>query len=121
MNGHLVRAWNNLILLHQNSHRWQLALRLCEQALLLNPKADSLHFLAANILGEQNKMHQSEMHFARAIQLRPTAVYEYNLAVLYHRNQMMAKAKEHYRKALLLDPHHTGASKQLHRLEASHK
>ena len=96
-----------------------LALQTAKEAIIHNPNIDSLYFLAANILGQQNNVKQSEEHFKHAISLNPTvAVYQYNLAVLYHRNQMFPQAKEHYKQVLFLDPQHKGAMKQLESLKS---
>lgn len=119
LNSQLVRAWNNLILLNQNKGSVDEALQLAYKALELNPDADSLHFLVANLLGEQGRqVEQSEKHFKRAIALKPqVSKYHYNLAVLYHRNGVHEPAITHYREALRLDPPHIGARKQLKILE----
>ena len=113
---YLVRAWNNLILLHHNHNQLDTALQLANRAITFNPDADSLHYLAGNIVGggQQNRMSLAEHHFKRAIAIKPqVASYHYNLAVLYHRNQMHAQAKVHYAQTLQIDPQHKGARQQV--------
>ncbi|KAI2803979.1 Protein O-mannosyl-transferase tmtc4 [Blomia tropicalis] len=103
---------------HENNKQIDNALQLAKESIRFNPHSDSLHFLYANILGEMNEFEKAEYHFQQAIQINHTnPSYHYNLAVLYHRNKMILKAKELYKGTLEINPNHVGAIKQLQILE----
>lgn len=98
-------AWNNLIILNDNSGNHSNAINLAEKALQILDDEPSIHFNLANALGKMGKFQKSETHFLKALKLNPNiAHYHVNLGVLYHRWKKYRKAEERYKKALKIDP-----------------
>ncbi|XP_035149349.1 protein O-mannosyl-transferase TMTC4 isoform X11 [Callithrix jacchus] len=98
-------AWNNMIILLDNTGNLAQAEAVGREALGLIPNDHSLMFSLANVLGKSQKYKESEALFLKAIKANPnTASYHGNLAVLYHRWGHLDLAKKHYEISLQLDP-----------------
>ncbi|XP_067890305.1 protein O-mannosyl-transferase TMTC4 isoform X2 [Heterodontus francisci] len=98
-------AWNNLIILLDNTGNLAQAEAVGKEALKLLPSDHTIMFSFANVLGKLKKYKESEGLFLKAIQINPTiASYRGNLAVLYHRWGRLDLASEQYKLALRLDP-----------------
>uniref|UniRef100_A0A8C6YHB5 dolichyl-phosphate-mannose--protein mannosyltransferase n=1 Tax=Naja naja TaxID=35670 RepID=A0A8C6YHB5_NAJNA len=98
-------AWNNMIILLDNTGNLAQAETVGREALELIPNDHSLMFSLANVLGKSQKYKESEALFHKAIKANPTAAsYHGNLAVLYHRWGNFDLAKKHYEVSLKLDP-----------------
>ncbi|XP_060047798.1 protein O-mannosyl-transferase TMTC4 isoform X2 [Erinaceus europaeus] len=102
--GHSL-AWNNMIILLDNTGNLAQAEAVGREALELIPNDHSLMFSLANVLGKSQKYKESEALFLKAIKAHPNAAsYHGNLAVLYHRWGHLHLAKKHYEISLQLDP-----------------
>ncbi|XP_067842710.1 protein O-mannosyl-transferase TMTC4 isoform X2 [Heptranchias perlo] len=98
-------AWNNLIILLDNTGNLEQAETVGKEALKLLPSDHTIMFSFANVLGKLKKYKESESLFLKALQINPTiASYHGNLAVLYHRWGKLDLAKERYEAAVKLDP-----------------
>ncbi|XP_006027476.2 transmembrane and TPR repeat-containing protein 4 isoform X1 [Alligator sinensis] len=98
-------AWNNMIILLDNTGNLAQAEAVGKEALELIPNDHSLMFSLANVLGKSQKYKESEALFLKAIKANPNAAsYHGNLAVLYHRWGNLDLAKKHYEVSLKLDP-----------------
>ncbi|XP_074845719.1 protein O-mannosyl-transferase TMTC4 isoform X1 [Carettochelys insculpta] len=98
-------AWNNMIILLDNTGNLAQAEAVGREALELIPNDHSLMFSLANVLGKSQKYKESEALFLKAIKANPSAAsYHGNLAVLYHRWGNLDLAKKHYEVSLKLDP-----------------
>ncbi|XP_041055597.1 protein O-mannosyl-transferase TMTC4 isoform X1 [Carcharodon carcharias] len=98
-------AWNNLIILLDNTGNLAQAEAVGKEALKLLPNDHTIMFSFANVLGKLKKYKESENLFLKALQINPTiASYHGNLAVLYHRWGRLDLASERYKLALKLDP-----------------
>ncbi|KAM9189888.1 protein O-mannosyl-transferase TMTC4 isoform 4-T5 [Dugong dugon] len=98
-------AWNNMIILLDNTGNLAQAEAVGREALELIPNDHSLMFSLANVLGKSQKYRESEALFLKAIKANPNAAsYHGNLAVLYHRWGHLDLAKKHYEISLQLDP-----------------
>ncbi|XP_076217668.1 protein O-mannosyl-transferase TMTC4 isoform X4 [Aptenodytes patagonicus] len=98
-------AWNNMIILLDNTGNLAQAEAVGREALELIPNDHSLMFSLANVLGKSQKYKESEALFLKAIKANPNAAsYHGNLAVLYHRWGNLDLAKKHYEVSLKLDP-----------------
>uniref|UniRef100_UPI00398EF88E protein O-mannosyl-transferase TMTC4 isoform X2 n=1 Tax=Pristiophorus japonicus TaxID=55135 RepID=UPI00398EF88E len=97
-------AWNNLIILLDNTGNLAQAEIVGKEAVKLLPGDHTIMFSFANVLGKLKKYKESESLFLKALQINPTiASYHGNLAVLYHRWGRFDLAKERYEVALKLD------------------
>ncbi|XP_032102051.1 protein O-mannosyl-transferase TMTC4 isoform X3 [Sapajus apella] len=102
-------AWNNMIILLDNTGNLAQAEAVGREALGLIPNDHSLMFSLANVLGKSQKYKESEALFLKAIKANPNAAsYHGNLAVLYHRWGHLDLAKKHYEISLQLDPTASG-------------
>ncbi|XP_030878050.1 protein O-mannosyl-transferase TMTC4-like [Leptonychotes weddellii] len=102
-------AWNNMIILLDNTGNLAQAEAVGREALELIPNDHSLMFSLANVLGKSQKYKESEALFLKAIKAHPNAAsYHGNLAVLYHRWGHLNLAKKHYEISLQLDPTASG-------------
>ncbi|XP_038615234.1 protein O-mannosyl-transferase TMTC4 isoform X1 [Tachyglossus aculeatus] len=98
-------AWNNMIILLDNTGNLAQAEAVGREALELIPNDHSLMFSLANVLGKSQKYKESEALFLKAIKSNPNvASYHGNLAVLYHRWGNLDLAKKHYEVSLKLEP-----------------
>ncbi|XP_059826492.1 protein O-mannosyl-transferase TMTC4 isoform X2 [Hypanus sabinus] len=98
-------AWNNMIILLDNTGNLAKAEAVGKEALKLLPNDHTIMFSFANVLGKLKKYKESESLFLKALQRNPKiASYHGNLAVLYHRWGKLKLAKERYEIALKLDP-----------------
>ncbi|KAM8976134.1 protein O-mannosyl-transferase TMTC4 [Pelodytes ibericus] len=98
-------AWNNMIILLDNTGNLAQAEAIGKEALKLLPKDHSIIFSLANVLGKAQKYKESEDSFLKAIEYNPSsASYHGNLAVLYHRWGNLELAKKYYETSLKLDP-----------------
>lgn len=101
-------------MLKQSLNQTDSAHALAIEALNNIPNDHSIHFLMANILGEERKFSMAEFHFKTAIDLNPdNAIYYNNLAVLYHREKLYKLAIQYYNKTIQLNPKHSSALKNL--------
>ncbi|XP_072884904.1 protein O-mannosyl-transferase TMTC4 isoform X1 [Hemitrygon akajei] len=102
-------AWNNMIILLDNTGNLAKAEAVGKEALKLLPNDHTIMFSFANVLGKLKKYKESESLFLKALQRNPKiASYHGNLAVLYHRWGKLKLAKERYEIALKLDPSSPG-------------
>ncbi|XP_053563785.1 protein O-mannosyl-transferase TMTC4 [Bombina bombina] len=102
-------AWNNMIILLDNTGNLDQAEAVGREALRLLPNDHSLMFSLANVLGKAEKYKESEGLFLKAVIANPSsASYHGNLAVLYHRWGNLDLAKKHYEISMKLDPSATG-------------
>ncbi|XP_058132437.1 protein O-mannosyl-transferase TMTC4 isoform X2 [Dasypus novemcinctus] len=102
-------AWNNMIILLDNTGNLAQAEAVGREALEVIPDDHSLMFSLANVLGKSQKYKESEALFLKAIKANPNAAsYHGNLAVLYHRWGQLVLAKKHYEISLHLDPTASG-------------
>ncbi|XP_043854030.1 protein O-mannosyl-transferase TMTC4 isoform X1 [Dromiciops gliroides] len=98
-------AWNNMIILLDNTGNLAQAEAVGREALELIPNDHSIMFSLANVLGKSQKYKESEALFLKAIKANPNAAsYHGNLAVLYHRWGNFDLAKKYYEVSLKLDP-----------------
>ncbi|XP_051840033.1 protein O-mannosyl-transferase TMTC4 [Antechinus flavipes] len=98
-------AWNNMIILLDNTGNLAQAEAVGREALELIPSDHSIMFSLANVLGKSQKYKESEALFLKAIKANPNAASYYgNLAVLYHRWGNFDLAKKYYEISLKLDP-----------------
>ncbi|MEE6470803.1 hypothetical protein FKM82_009069 [Ascaphus truei] len=98
-------AWNNMIILLDNTGNLVEAEAVGREALKRVPNDHSVAFSLANVLGKAQKYKESEGLFLKAIKANPlSASYHGNLAVLYHRWGNLDQAKEHYETSMKLDP-----------------
>ncbi|XP_077339086.1 protein O-mannosyl-transferase TMTC4 isoform X3 [Lithobates pipiens] len=98
-------AWNNMIILLDNTGNLAQAEAVGREALKLLPHDHSITFSLANVLGKAEKYKESESLFLRAIDANPSsASYHGNLAVLYHRWGHLDLAKKYYEISMKLDP-----------------
>lgn len=115
-------AWNNIIVLLENSGQLEKAALACKQALGLLPKYAGFHFSLGNILGKMGKFKESEGHFLEAIQLKSTdANYFGNLGVLYHKWGKKIEAEKFYRKALSLNPDNQMVQENFRKLQGKRR
>ncbi|XP_066254780.1 protein O-mannosyl-transferase TMTC4 [Euwallacea similis] len=117
-----VAAWGNTLALLDSRNRAHEAVKLGISALKHVPKAPSIHFALANVLGKLRRFPEAEFHFLQAIKLNENnALYYSNLGVLYHRWERTEKARQMYLKAIKLDPQLASAKANLRKLEAKEK
>ncbi|KAK1167860.1 protein O-mannosyl-transferase TMTC4-like isoform X1 [Acipenser oxyrinchus oxyrinchus] len=98
-------AWNNMVILLDNTGNLAQAEMIGKESLKLLPKDHTIMFSLANVLGKLQKYKESEGLFLTALKINPhIASYHGNLAVLYHRWGKLDLAKKHYELSLKLDP-----------------
>ncbi|KAM9319222.1 protein O-mannosyl-transferase TMTC4 [Gastrophryne carolinensis] len=98
-------AWNNMIILLDNTGNLAQAEAVGREALKMLPHDHSIIFSLANVLGKAEKYKESEGMFLKAIQANTSsASYHGNLAVLYHRWGHLDLAKKYYEISMKLDP-----------------
>ncbi|GCB71148.1 hypothetical protein scyTo_0001476, partial [Scyliorhinus torazame] len=111
-------AWNNLIILLDNTGNLAQAEAVGKEALKLLPNDHTIMFSFANVLGKLKKYKESENLFLKALHINPTiASYHGNLAVLYHRWGRLSLAGERYKLALKLDPASPGIAENYNLLK----
>ncbi|XP_064413712.1 protein O-mannosyl-transferase TMTC4 isoform X3 [Latimeria chalumnae] len=97
-------AWNNMIILLDNTGNLAQAEAIGREALKLLPNDHTIMFSLANVLGKLQKYKESEVLFLSALKANPNAAsYHGNIAVLYHRWGRLESAKKHYEISLKLD------------------
>ncbi|XP_068429288.1 protein O-mannosyl-transferase TMTC4 [Clinocottus analis] len=102
-------AWNNMVILLDNTGNLGQAELIGREALRLLPTDHTIMFSLANVLGKLQKYKESEGFFLLALQISPTSASCHgNLAVLYHRWGKLELAKKHYELSLKLDPEAPG-------------
>uniref|UniRef100_A0A3Q2T577 Transmembrane O-mannosyltransferase targeting cadherins 4 n=1 Tax=Fundulus heteroclitus TaxID=8078 RepID=A0A3Q2T577_FUNHE len=102
-------AWNNMVILLDNTGNLGQAELIGREALKLLPKDHTIMFSLANVLGKLQKYKESESFFLHALRINPNAAGCHgNLAVLYHRWGKLELAKKHYELSLKLDPEAPG-------------
>ncbi|MGH0165084.1 UNVERIFIED_CONTAM: hypothetical protein FKN15_048434 [Acipenser sinensis] len=98
-------AWNNMVILLDNTGNLAQAEMIGKESLKLLPKDHTIMFSLANVLGKLQKYKESEGLFLTALKINPhIASYHGNLAVLYHRWGKLDLAKKHYELSFKLDP-----------------
>ncbi|XP_071991603.1 protein O-mannosyl-transferase TMTC4 [Engystomops pustulosus] len=111
-------AWNNMIILLDNTGNLAQAEAIGREALKLLPHDHSIIFSLANVLGKAEKYKESEGLFLRAIETNPSsASYHGNLAVLYHRWGRLELAKKYYEISMKLDPTASGTKENYNMLK----
>ncbi|XP_073520308.1 protein O-mannosyl-transferase TMTC4 isoform X1 [Phyllobates terribilis] len=111
-------AWNNMIILLDNTGNLAQAEAIGREALKLLPHDHSITFSLANVLGKAQKYKESEGLFLRAIEANPSsASYHGNLAVLYHRWGRLDLAKKYYEISMKLDPSASGTKENYNLLK----
>ncbi|XP_063281375.1 protein O-mannosyl-transferase TMTC4 isoform X1 [Pelobates fuscus] len=111
-------AWNNMIILLDNTGNLAQAEAIGREALKLIPKDHSIIFSLANVLGKAQKYKESEDLFLKAIEANPSiASYHGNLAVLYHRWGKLELAKKYYETSMKLDPSAPGTKENYNLLK----
>uniref|UniRef100_A0A8D2ZQD4 dolichyl-phosphate-mannose--protein mannosyltransferase n=1 Tax=Scophthalmus maximus TaxID=52904 RepID=A0A8D2ZQD4_SCOMX len=102
-------AWNNMVILLDNTGNLGQAELIGREALKLLPSDHTIMFSLANVLGKLQKYKESEGFFLHALRINPnSASCHGNLAVLYHRWGKLELAKKHYELSLKLDPEAPG-------------
>ncbi|GLD51929.1 protein O-mannosyl-transferase TMTC4 isoform X3 [Lates japonicus] len=102
-------AWNNMVILLDNTGNLGQAELIGREALKLLPNDHTIMFSLANVLGKLQKYKESEGFFLHALRINPNAASCHgNLAVLYHRWGKLELAKKHYELSLKLDPEAPG-------------
>ncbi|XP_055360762.1 protein O-mannosyl-transferase TMTC4 isoform X2 [Betta splendens] len=102
-------AWNNMVILLDNTGNLGQAELIGREALKLLPNDHTIMFSLANVLGKLQKYKESEGFFLHALRINPNAASCHgNLAVLYHRWGKLELAKKHYELSLTLDPEAPG-------------
>ncbi|XP_032878990.1 protein O-mannosyl-transferase TMTC4 isoform X2 [Amblyraja radiata] len=97
-------AWNNMIILLDNTGNLAKAEAVGKEALKMLPNDHTIMFSFANVLGKLKKYKESENLFLKALHINPNiASYHGNLAVLYHRWGRLDLAQVRYEFALKLD------------------
>ncbi|KAG8452066.1 hypothetical protein GDO86_004021 [Hymenochirus boettgeri] len=98
-------AWNNMIILMDNTGNLAQAEAIGREALKVLPNDHSITFSLANVLGKAQKYKVILNLIVKFYEANPsTASYHNNLAVLYHRWGNFDLAKKHYEISLRLDP-----------------
>ncbi|XP_057192408.1 protein O-mannosyl-transferase TMTC4 isoform X1 [Triplophysa rosa] len=111
-------AWNNMVILLDNTGNLAQAELIGKEALKILPKDHTIMFSLANVLGKQEKYKESEGFFLSALKINPNvASCHGNLAVLYHRWGKLDLAKKHYELALLLDASTPGTKENYNMLK----
>lgn len=111
-------AWNNMVILLDNTGNLAQAELIGKEALKIIPKDHTIMFSLANVLGKQQKYKESEGFFLNALKINPTAASCHgNLAVLYHRWGKLDLAKKHYELSLKLDPNAPGTNENYNMLK----
>ncbi|KAF4087339.1 hypothetical protein AMELA_G00094670 [Ameiurus melas] len=111
-------AWNNMVILLDNTGNLAQAEMIGKEALKILPKDHTIMFSLANVLGKQQKYKESEGFFLSALKINPNAASCHgNLAVLYHRWGKLDLAKKHYELALKLDPGAPGTKENYNMLK----
>ncbi|RXM37241.1 Transmembrane and TPR repeat-containing protein 4 [Acipenser ruthenus] len=95
-------AWNNMVILLDNTGNLAQAEMIGKESLKLLPKDHTIMFSLANVLGKLQKYKESEGLFLTALKINPH-IASYH-AVLYHRWGKLDLAKKHYELSLKLDP-----------------
>uniref|UniRef100_A0A3Q1FK11 dolichyl-phosphate-mannose--protein mannosyltransferase n=1 Tax=Acanthochromis polyacanthus TaxID=80966 RepID=A0A3Q1FK11_9TELE len=102
-------AWNNMVILLDNTGNLGQAELIGREALRLLPNDHTIMFSLANVLGKLQKYKESEGFFLHALRINPNAASCHgNLAVLYHRWGKLELAKKHYELSLKMDPEAPG-------------
>ncbi|KAM8858350.1 protein O-mannosyl-transferase TMTC4 isoform 1-T1 [Synchiropus picturatus] len=102
-------AWNNMVILLDNTGNLGQAEVIGREALKLLPNDHTIMFSLANVLGKLEKYKESEGFFLQALHINPSAASCHgNLAVLYHRWGKLELAKKHYELSLKIDPEAPG-------------
>ncbi|XP_051998283.1 protein O-mannosyl-transferase TMTC4-like isoform X1 [Xyrauchen texanus] len=119
-------AWNNMVILLDNTGNLAQAELTGKEALKILPKDHTILFSLANVLGKQEKYKESEGFFLNALKINSNvASCHGNLAVLYHRWGKLQLAKKHYELSLRLDPNAPGTKENYNmlkrKLEQQHK
>ncbi|XP_051564754.1 protein O-mannosyl-transferase TMTC4-like isoform X1 [Myxocyprinus asiaticus] len=111
-------AWNNMVILLDNTGNLAQAELIGKEALKILPKDHTILFSLANVLGKQEKYKESEGFFLNALKINPNvASCHGNLAVLYHRWGKLELAKKHYELSLRLDPSAPGTKENYNMLK----
>uniref|UniRef100_A0A8C2IEJ4 dolichyl-phosphate-mannose--protein mannosyltransferase n=1 Tax=Cyprinus carpio TaxID=7962 RepID=A0A8C2IEJ4_CYPCA len=111
-------AWNNMVILLDNTGNLAQAELIGKEALKILPKDHTIMFSLANVLGKQEKYKESEGFFLNALKINPNvASCHGNLAVLYHRWGKLDLAKRHYELSLRLDPNAPGTKENYNMLK----
>ncbi|XP_043104212.1 protein O-mannosyl-transferase TMTC4 isoform X2 [Puntigrus tetrazona] len=111
-------AWNNMVILLDNTGNLAQAELIGKEALKILPKDHTIMFSLANVLGKQEKYKESEGFFLNALKINPNvASCHGNLAVLYHRWGKLDLAKRHYELSLRLDPSAPGTKENYNMLK----
>uniref|UniRef100_A0A9J7YP15 dolichyl-phosphate-mannose--protein mannosyltransferase n=1 Tax=Cyprinus carpio carpio TaxID=630221 RepID=A0A9J7YP15_CYPCA len=111
-------AWNNMVILLDNTGNLAQAELIGKEALKILPKDHTIMFSLANVLGKQKKYKESEGFFLNALKINPNvASCHGNLAVLYHRWGKLDLAKRHYELSLRLDPNAPGTKENYNMLK----
>ncbi|KAI1899605.1 hypothetical protein AGOR_G00063510 [Albula goreensis] len=111
-------AWNNMVILLDNTGNLAQAEMIGKEALKLLPNDHTIMFSLANVLGKLQKYKkESEGFFLNALKINPSAASCHgNLAVLYHRWGKLDLAKKHYEMSLKLDPNAPGTKENYNML-----
>lgn len=80
------------------------ALRRMQDLVALVPDNDTLHLLLGNLYLQDDDQQQAQLHYRRALELRPSAGAHVNLGNLNFLNNDFAAAITEYEKAQELDP-----------------
>ncbi|XP_067300108.1 protein O-mannosyl-transferase TMTC4 isoform X2 [Pseudorasbora parva] len=111
-------AWNNMVILLDNTGNLAQAELIGKEALKILPKDHTIMFSLANVLGKQEKYKESEGFFLNALKINPNvASCHGNLAVLYHRWGKLDLAKRHYELSIRLDPSAPGTKENYNMLK----
>ncbi|XP_075910199.1 protein O-mannosyl-transferase TMTC4 isoform X2 [Petromyzon marinus] len=98
-------AWNNMVVLLDNSGSMEEAARIGRLALQSVPGDHGLLFTVANVLGKMGRFQDSEGLYLQALKGNPNAAnYHGNLGVLYHRWGRLEEARRSYETSLRMEP-----------------
>jgi len=100
----LAGAHYGLGQLLQEQGRTDEALQHYLVALEVNPELADLYSPAATLLAKKGDLVRAVALYEESIRRRPTALTHFNLGVTLERMGRPAEARQHYRRALVLDP-----------------
>jgi len=89
------------------------AIEQCESVLALVPQFRRGHILYAGLLEQRGQFKAAKQHYEASLRLKPNAPAAYRMGVLSVRNRQLDEAVTWYRKALVSDRRHLGATLNL--------
>lgn len=115
-----VKAWNNMINVHDNANRNEQVLLVTARALTHLPNHPNLLAARAIALAKMGNFAEAEKIYSELIAQHPAEEkYLQNMGVLYHRWRKLDQAERMYREALKINPRSEMARNNLSKLLSS--